>query len=72
MFAVFLVLPLGYALWMSLHNKGITTAGRNVFVGADNYVKAFTDPVFLEGLWRRPWRSRSGSSCSSARTCSSS
>ncbi|MEU4365324.1 sugar ABC transporter permease [Promicromonospora sp. NPDC023987] len=51
-FAVFLVLPLGYALWMSLHTKGIATAGRNVFVGADNYVKAFTDPVFLEGLWR--------------------
>jgi multiple sugar transport system permease protein len=51
-FTVFLVLPLGYALWMSLHNKGIATAGRSVFVGADNYVKAFTDPVFLEGMWR--------------------
>jgi multiple sugar transport system permease protein len=51
-FLLFLVAPLAYAFWMSLHNKGIATGGKSVFVGADNYVKAFTDTIFLEGLLR--------------------
>lgn len=51
-FVLFLVAPLAYAFWMSLHTKGIATGGRSVFVGADNYVKAFTDTIFLEGLLR--------------------
>lgn len=51
-FAAFLVAPLAYAFWMSLHGKGIATGGQEVFVGADNYVKAFTDPIFLAGLGR--------------------
>lgn len=51
-FLLFLIIPLGYAFWMSLHNKGLATGGESVFVGVDNYVRAFTDPVFLEGLLR--------------------
>ncbi len=51
-FVLFLVIPLAYALWMSLHNKGIATGGQSVFVGLDNYARAFSDPVFLSGLVR--------------------
>ncbi|RMB61440.1 carbohydrate ABC transporter permease [Tessaracoccus antarcticus] len=49
-FAVFLVFPLGYAFTMSLSSS--TLAGGTQFVGADNYVKAFTDPLFLGGIRR--------------------
>ncbi|WP_166845952.1 carbohydrate ABC transporter permease [Isoptericola sp. BMS4] len=51
-FLLFLVVPLAYAFWMSLHNKGIATGGQSVFVGIDNYTRAFTDPIFLAGLAR--------------------
>lgn len=51
-FVLFLVIPLAYALWMSLHNKGIATGGQSVFVGLENYARAFTDPVFMSGLTR--------------------
>ncbi|MCV2394859.1 sugar ABC transporter permease [Actinotalea sp. M2MS4P-6] len=49
-FVVFLIAPLGYAFWMSLHTK--TLAQGEHFSGLENYVKAFTDPIFLEGLVR--------------------
>lgn len=47
-FLTFLVLPLVYAFRMSLFTSTLATG--NKFVGAENYVKAFTDPVFLQGL----------------------
>lgn len=49
-FAVFLVFPLVYAFNMSLSSS--TLAGGTQFVGIDNYVKAFTDPLFLGGMRR--------------------
>ncbi|WP_246169432.1 carbohydrate ABC transporter permease [Actinotalea subterranea] len=49
-FLTFLVAPLGYAFWMSLHTK--TLAQGEAFSGLANYEKAFTDPIFLEGLVR--------------------
>ncbi|MDY7529199.1 MULTISPECIES: carbohydrate ABC transporter permease [Cryobacterium] len=52
-FAVFLVLflltPLVYAFILSLQNKTVATGTH--WVGLDNYAKAFTDPLFLEGVW---------------------
>lgn len=48
-FLVFLVAPLAYAFYLSLFSKGLATG--TVFSGAGNYVKAFTDPEFLSGLW---------------------
>ncbi|HEY5222611.1 MAG TPA: sugar ABC transporter permease [Microbacteriaceae bacterium] len=48
-FAVFLLVPLGYAFYLSLYTKGLATG--TVFTGLDNYVKAFTDPSFLSGVW---------------------
>lgn len=48
-FAVFLVAPLAYAFYLSLYNKGLATG--TTFAGIDNYVKAFTDPSFLKGIW---------------------
>jgi len=48
-FVVFLVAPLGYALYLSLFSKGLATG--TAFTGIDNYVKAFTDPAFLGGVW---------------------
>jgi multiple sugar transport system permease protein len=49
-FIVFLVAPLIYAFYLSLYTKGLATGGVPVFSGIDNYVQAFTDPVFLGGL----------------------
>ena len=48
-FLVFLIAPLAYALYLSLFKKALI--GGTQFVGLDNYVKAFTDPSFLDGLW---------------------
>ncbi|MWB99847.1 carbohydrate ABC transporter permease [Agromyces seonyuensis] len=49
-FAAFLVFPLIYAFGMSLFTSTLATG--TTFTGAANYVKAFTDPLFLEGLGR--------------------
>lgn len=49
-FVVFLVLPLAYAFWLSIHTS--TLALGTQFTGIDNYVRAFTDPIFLGGLRR--------------------
>ncbi|WP_156759389.1 carbohydrate ABC transporter permease [Microbacterium karelineae] len=49
-FALFLLIPLGYAFWMSLFES--TLAGGEKFTGLANYARAFTDPLFLEGLGR--------------------
>jgi len=48
-FIAFLIVPLIYAFALSLQNK--TLFAGTVFVGFDNYVKAFTDPLFLSGVW---------------------
>ena len=47
---LFLIFPLIYAFGMSLFTSTLATGTQ--FTGIDNYVKAFTDPLFLEGLLR--------------------
>jgi multiple sugar transport system permease protein len=47
--AMFLV-PLAYAAWFSLFREQMI--GGNVFVGIDNYTRAFTDPQLIAGLGR--------------------
>lgn len=49
-FAAFLIFPLIYAFGMSLFSSTLATGTK--FVGFDNYLKAFTDPLFLGGLGR--------------------
>lgn len=46
----FLVVPLGYAFWLSLSSKSLALGER--FTGLDNYVRAFSDPVLLDGFLR--------------------
>ena len=48
-FLALLVLPLGYALYLSLFQKALIGGTKFVFLG--NYAKAFTDPAFLDGVW---------------------
>jgi multiple sugar transport system permease protein len=48
-FVVFLVAPLVYAFYLSLYTKGLATG--TTFAGIDNYIKAFTDTSFLNGVW---------------------
>jgi multiple sugar transport system permease protein len=48
-FVVFLVAPLVYAFYLSLFTKGLATG--TTFAGIDNYIKAFTDTSFLNGVW---------------------
>jgi multiple sugar transport system permease protein len=42
-----LVVPLGYAFYLSLFQKALI--GGTKFVGLGNYLKAFTDPSFIDG-----------------------
>lgn len=49
-FLIFLVIPLGFAFWTSLHTK--TLLSGTEFSGLENYARAFTDPQFLEGVLR--------------------
>jgi len=49
-FALLLVFPLAYAFGMSLFTSTLATGTE--FTGVGNYVKAFTDPLFLEGMLR--------------------
>lgn len=46
----FLVVPLGFAFWLSLSSKSLALGTR--FSGLDNYTRAFADPVLLDGLVR--------------------
>lgn len=48
-FLALLVLPIGFALYLSLFQKSLIGGTRFVLFG--NYVKAFTDPSFLDGVW---------------------
>jgi multiple sugar transport system permease protein len=48
-FLALLVLPIGYALYLSLFQKRLI--GGTTFVLFDNYVKAFNDPSFVDGVW---------------------
>ena len=48
-FLPMLILPLGYALYLSLFQKALIGGTSFVFFG--NYVKAFNDPSFLDGVW---------------------
>jgi multiple sugar transport system permease protein len=47
-FFAFLIIPLLYALDLSVYKK--TLVGGTRFVGGDNYAKAFTDPKFWDGV----------------------
>ncbi|MEU6606573.1 sugar ABC transporter permease [Streptomyces shenzhenensis] len=49
-FLVFLLVPLVYALWLSLHST--TLAGVTRFAGIDNYLRVAQDPSFHSGLVR--------------------
>jgi multiple sugar transport system permease protein len=48
-FLALLVVPIGYALYLSLFQKTLFNGTSFVFLG--NYRKAFTDPSFLSGVW---------------------
>ncbi len=47
-----IVFPLGYSLWMSVHefSMGVTTVPK--FIGSENYTQLFTDQRFLESVPR--------------------
>jgi multiple sugar transport system permease protein len=48
-FITMLVLPLGFALYLSLFQKAMI--GGTKFVLFGNYAKVFTDQAFLDGIW---------------------
>jgi multiple sugar transport system permease protein len=49
-FVAMLLVPLGYAAYLSLFREQLI--GGTVFVGLDNYVRAFTDGQLLGGIFR--------------------
>jgi multiple sugar transport system permease protein len=50
LYGVFFILPLLYALYLSLFNEQLI--GGTVFVGLDNYAQVFADSDFWDGLGR--------------------
>jgi multiple sugar transport system permease protein len=50
LFALFLVLPLAYAFWLSIFEERLV--GGSTFVGAENYLRAFQDGLFWAGIRR--------------------
>jgi multiple sugar transport system permease protein len=54
LFVVFILVPIGYALWLSLHAMRVRGAGfgirTEVFIGLENYLDAFKDSALLEAL----------------------
>ncbi|MEU4226305.1 sugar ABC transporter permease [Nonomuraea sp. NPDC026600] len=49
-FVAMLVVPLGYAAYLSLYKDQLI--GGTVFAGLDNYVRALSDSRLLDGVWR--------------------
>jgi multiple sugar transport system permease protein len=41
-----------YVVWLSLRDLSLMRAGRDTFVGLDNYIRFFHDPRGLWALWR--------------------
>ncbi|WP_432156739.1 carbohydrate ABC transporter permease [Streptomyces sp. bgisy153] len=58
LFALFFALPIGYALWLSLHTVRVSGLGlgagarEEVWAGAENYADARTDGELLDGALR--------------------
>jgi multiple sugar transport system permease protein len=46
------IVPLGYAVWKSLHDFNLTRIARQRFVGLDNYATVLSDPVFWAAVGR--------------------
>ena len=44
------IVPLVYAGYLSLYRKRLI--GGTSFAGAENYIRALTDPLFLSGVFR--------------------
>ena len=48
-FVIMLVVPLGWGIWLSTMKGDLFALDR--FVGGENFVRLFGDPVFLRALW---------------------
>lgn len=46
------IFPIAYSFYTSLFDINLTRPLRRPFVGFDNYVKIFSDPVFWTAVWR--------------------
>jgi len=46
------IVPLGYALWKSLHYFNLTKRNQQEFVGLENYANVLTDEVFWQAMGR--------------------
>ena len=46
------IVPLGFAVWKSLHYFNLTKMAQQRYVGLDNYVFVLTDPVFWQAMGR--------------------
>ena len=49
--AVFRLWPIATTLLGSLYSQSIMQAGKDVFVGLNNYTQLFRDPIFWQSLW---------------------
>lgn len=54
-FVLFLVVPIGYGVWMSFTDSSLTGHGDNTFAGFGNYAEAFTDSQVWQSLGNTAW-----------------
>lgn len=54
-FVLFLIVPIGYGLWMSFTDSSLTGRGDSTFAGLDNYAEALTDPEVWTSLGNTVW-----------------
>jgi multiple sugar transport system permease protein len=56
MLVVFLLVPIGYTVWLSLRASRVTAGGIGprveVFTGLDNYLSVLSEPSYVQGLLR--------------------
>ncbi|MBB2914784.1 multiple sugar transport system permease protein [Streptosporangium becharense] len=56
LFVVFILVPIGYAIWLSLHAMRVRGTGlgirSEVFIGLENYLDAVRDTAFYEAMQR--------------------
>ncbi|MFD4770529.1 carbohydrate ABC transporter permease [Streptomyces niveus] len=54
-FVLFLVVPIGFGLWMSFTDSSLTGHGDTAFAGLGNYTEAFTDSEVWQSLGNTAW-----------------
>lgn len=54
LFLLFMVIPIGWGIYLSFTNQSLTGAGGD-FIGLQNYIEAVSDPMMWRSIWNTVW-----------------